>query len=376
VALSILSTGLWAADEDVKAREQFQDILASINQRSFSQVRSALNQNDLTNRIYGVRPLADQVKQTFVANFWEVVESAFMQNLPEAETQLNGELVFFDFQGNSGTAAVRFRLPKYEYLFMVFELRRQGRGRLRIVDWFDTSIGQTFAAEISEDLVTVIPTKAATRRLISIKDPTDLQLFQATEILKATRDNQPKRFFEIYDAFDEQLMREPFFAKFAVYMAHSVKDIDRFVNALDIFVDVYAADPNYSLLASDAYMLLEDYENAYEQLLKFQNNFTVKEGALPAKLSALALAIGKPDQAEEFALQATQNEPSLELGWWSLLRARAAAEDFAGAIEPLTQLEDAFGHYLDEAKLKRDRFRAFGALSVSEEFKEWRESRN
>ena len=89
----------------------------------------------------------------------------------------------------------------------------------------------------------------------------------------------------------------------------------------------------------------------------------------------LALAIGKPDDAEEFAVAATVNEPELELGWWSLLRARAAARNFAGALEALTYLEDNFDHRLDEAKLRRDKYRAFASLASSQEFKDWRAGR-
>jgi hypothetical protein len=59
-----------------------------------------------------------------------------------------------------------------------------------------------------------------------------------------------------------------------------------------------------------------------------------------------------------------------------LLRARAAAEDYRGALEPLQRLEDDFGHRLDESKLRRDRFRAFTGLAASQEFKDWRADRN
>jgi hypothetical protein len=64
------------------------------------------------------------------------------------------------------------------------------------------------------------------------------------------------------------------------------------------------------------------------------------------------------------------------LGWWSPLRVRAQAQDHAGAIQALTYLEDNFGHRLDEAKLRRDRFQGFTTLAGSEEFKEWRAERN
>ncbi len=299
-----------------------------------------------------------------------------MKNLPERGTNTDAKLVDFTFENGQGRAAIRFRLPKYEYAFQVFDLRHDSRGRLKIVDWFDSSTGQMFSAEIGEDLVVLMPTKNATRKLVSIPNPSDLQLFQVTEIFKASRDMQPPRFFEIYDQFNDQLKREPFIAKYAVYMAYLIKDIDRFVSTLDIFVNVFSNDPNFSLVMSQYFLALEAYEDSYTSLRKFQENFSVKEGALPAKLSALALAINKPEEAEKHAIEATVNEPSLELGWWSLLRARSSSGDFDGALEALTNLEDLFGHRLDEAMLRRDRFRGFAMLAESQEFKDWRAGRN
>jgi len=231
------------------------------------------------------------------------------------------------------------------------------------------------SVEIAEELMVQMPTKPATRKTLSIPNPTDLQLFQVTELYKASRDQQPPRFFEIYDEFNEALKREPFIAKRAVSMAYMLKDSSRLVRALDIFLDVYSDQWSFALSTSDIYLALGAYERSYELLKRFQQDFAVNEGALPAKLSALALATGKLDDAEKFAVEATTDEPTLELVWWSLLRVRSSAENYAGSIDALTQLEDNFGHRLDEAKLRRDKFRGFAQLVASQEFKDWRASR-
>jgi hypothetical protein len=375
VVLTVLVVPLFAAEDDAKALGQFQEILEGVDQKSFEMFKRALDQTDLTNRIYSHQQITDGVREIFRGQFWQIIESGFLQGLPPVGSAVKAELVQFEFQDGRGQACVRFNLPRYEYTFQVFELRHDSRGRIKIVDWFDSSNGQSFSAHIGEELITVMPTKASTRELLTVNDPTELQLFQVTEILKATRDGQPPRFFEIYDEFDEQLRREPLIAKHATLMAYLLKDMDRFARTLDIFVEVYSEDPNLALMTSDFYVVMEDYESSYVQLQRYYQYFNVKEGALPAKLSALALAIGKPDDAEEFAVAATVNEPELELGWWSLLRARAAARNFAGALEALTYLEDNFDHRLDEAKLRRDKYRAFASLASSQEFKDWRAGR-
>jgi tetratricopeptide (TPR) repeat protein len=374
--LAFLAAPVSAAEDDARALEQFQRVIEGMNQHSFEMIKETIDQTDLTNRVLGSQTLQADVADGFRGNFWSVVESGVMGGLPPSGSEVRAELISFAFEDGQGQACVRFSYPGYEYNFQVIDLRHDRRSRLKIVDWFDASRGQLFSAYLGEELLGIKPTKESTRKLLSISAPTDLQLFQATEILKAIRDRQAPRFFEIYDEFDEQLRREPLIAKHAVFSANLLKDSGRFVESLKIFVDVYADDPEYAFMLSDYYMIAQDYENAFNLLRRFEQNFAIEEGALPAKLSALALAIGKADEAERFALMATTNEPTLELGWWSLLRARAGVENYQGALEPLQRLEDDFGHRLDESKLRRDKFRAFAGLAKSQEFKDWRADRN
>lgn len=371
-----LAMPVFGAEEDSEAFGQFQAFLGGINDKSFEVIEGYLDQTDLANRVLGQRAIQADVEAMFRSDFWSIIERGVQNVLPPPGVDATGQLVTYSFENGQGQAVVRYNYPGYEYQFHVFQLRHDRRSRLKVADWFDSNKGLMFSASMAEELQTAKPVKEATRRLLSTQSPSDLQLFQATELLKAIRDREAARFFEIYDEFDPQLKREPLIAKHAVLMAHVLQDIGRFDSALQIFADVFQEDLDMALLLSDFYLTVQDYESSYEALQRFAQNFSVEEGSIPAKLSALALATGKPDDAEKYAVEATVNEPSFELGWWSLLRARTSAEDYAGALEPLTQLEDRFGHRLDEAKLRRDKFRAFATLVISQEFRDWRAGRN
>jgi len=375
LAVTIVAGPLIAAEDDDDAFGQFQQILTGIERRSFETMQKAIDKTDMRNRVLSARQIGAGAAQTFDAGFWQFVESGFAANLPPPGSKATTKLVDFAFQDGKGKAAIRVSKPNFEFAYQVFDLRHDGRGRLKVVDWFDSSSGQMLSVEIAEALMIQMPTTAATRSTISIQNLTDLQLFQVTELYKASRDKQPPRFFEIYDQFSDALKREPFIAKHAVFLAFMLKDSDRLEQALDIFGAVYSDQPNFALLTSGFYLAMGDYDEAYALLKSFKQSFPVHEGALPAKLSALALATGKPADAEKFAVEATTDEPTLELGWWSLLRVRSSAANYAGSIEALTQLEDNFGHRLDEAKLRRDKFRGFAQLVGSQEFKDWRASR-
>lgn len=376
ILLAFFATPSLAAVDDAKALGQFQEIVKAIERRSFEQIKDVFDQTDMMNRVYSHRAVEPDVRDYLRANFQWFVESEFSSSIPPEEVRASVDLIEFSFQDGVGRAAVRYGLLGHSYAITVFELRHDRRGRLVIVEWIDTRAGSTLSAQISDSLLTIKPNKEATRKLLAIKSPSDLELFQFSEILKADRDREPTRFFEIYDDLDEQLKREVLIVRRAVKMALRIEDMTRMMETLEIYVEVSAEDPNLGLMISEIRIALGDYEAAYTTLQRFHQSFWVQEGAIPAKLSALALAIGKLEEAEKFGLEATIDEPELELGWWSLLRARAASQDYEGSLEALTYLEDEFGHRLDEVKLRRDKFRGFVKLAESQEFKDWRASRD
>ena len=376
VVLVVLAMPLFAAEDDAKALGQFQEIVEAIDQGSFERIKDVFDQTDMTNRVYGHQSVEADIRDYFSTNFWWFVENEFLQSIPPKEGRGDVDLIEFSFEDGRGRAAVRYNLPRYMYAITVFDLRHDRRGRLKVVDWFDSRAGNMLSARISDSLLAIKPTKEATRKLLAIKNPSDLQLFQVTEILKAYRDREPVRFFKIYDDMDETLKREVLIVRRAAQMAVWIEDFARMMSTVDIYVEVSGEDPNLGLMISEIRLMLGNYEDAYQTLRRFHESFSVQEGAIPAKLSALALATGKQEEAEKFALEATVDEPELELGWWSLLRARAASQDYEGSLEALTYLEDNFGHRLDAAKLRRDKFRAFTRLASSQEFKDWRASRD
>ncbi len=371
----LLALPLYAAEDDAKARAQFNAILDAFNTQSFEKLEPALDKTDLINRVVAVRPINSQLREIFNTQFQSIADAGFRDSLHNAKPDSSGELVDFEFENGVGRGVIRVRLPRHEFAFLVFDLRHDRRSKLKIVDWFDSRRGQTLTTSINELLSTIQPTKAETRVLLALPSPSDLELFQATELLKAARDSQAARFFEIYDGFDDEFKRHPLIAKLAMRFVARGEDPDRFVNSLNIFVDVLGDNDNYGSLISDYFLRIQAFDRAFESLETFHEGFEVQEGAIPARLSALGLAAGKAEEAEKYAVEATTEEPALELAWWSLLRARAGAGDFEGSIPVLSHLEDNFGYRLDAAKLKRDPYRAFNGLAASQAFTDWRAGR-
>lgn len=360
-----------AATDAEKAREQFEEIVAAINEKNFEPIRAAIDQTDMINRVFSVRPITDEAQAAFRSGFWEGVEPAAMGDMP----QVKGELVEFSFSGGRGTGVIRFAFPGYVFVYQKWSLRHDSRGRLKVIDWRDPGMAESFVGQISASLVVSMPSKAVARQVLNMQSASEGAVFQAAEMLKAIRDQQPDRFFEIYGQQDLLVRKQFLIATGAIQFAFAARDTNRLLPALELFASTYGDDPDYALGIANTFFAMDDYGRAFDYMAASHRHFDVKEGGIPSRLSALALVLGKTEEAASYALTATQDEPTLELGWWSLLRARARAGDFEGALEPMAYLEDNFNKRMDEAKLRRDQFGAFIKLAESDEFQKWRATR-
>jgi tetratricopeptide (TPR) repeat protein len=209
---------------------------------------------------------------------------------------------------------------------------------------------------------------------LQLPNPTSGQLFQVGELLKSERDRNVKRYFEILDNMDEALRQEPFIAVMNFRWCRLLQDPGRLQAAAGDLARVFPGDSRHSLSLAAYYVQRGRFEEAIEQFDLLQGALGVKDGVVESLKATAAMALGEFDRAIAYAESATRAEPGLELGWWSLLRTRTAAEDYAGAIEPLTALEERFGHLLIPQTLRRDRF--LRVLIDQPAYQQWRAGRD
>ncbi len=364
------------ADEASDARQAFDRIVTAINEKSFEPVKATIDRAELSRRVNAVRPSAPQSRQALENQFWEMAEHFFWVSVPVATRDRKLETVHFEFENGKGFAVLRVAGPDYTFAYSRIEFGHDSRGRLKIVDVVPFNARPPMSVDMADYMATFQPTRVTTRALMTAKDLSEEEVFQISELLKAYRDKDGGRYFRIYDALDKRLQDEELLLRFNLLLAMYANDTGRAVAFLRPFVEIHEERNRFSVALADMYIVFGELGKAYDALLQFKQHYQLDEGATPARLSALALALGDLESAATHAVEATKLEPSLELGWWSLLRARAAAADFAGALEALTALEDDFEHRLDAAKLRRDPYRAFGALAASQEFKDWRTARD
>jgi len=372
--LAPVSEYAYAADADVdELRVQFERIIEGLNDNSFDRFNRAISKKDMTARIYGSRLVEADVKKAFASDFTVSVQSMFSSSFPKSKKEILGTLIDFQFRGSEGRAVVRYVASGYRYVYHVYELGLDAKGRMLILDWLDYYQGNRFSDEAGQALIMAMPSKPSTRNLLENKTLGEGEVFQVGELFKAVRDNEAERFFQIFDALDPALLKEPVILRLNLRLSLAFPKSPRAANAVRMLVEALPDDPMYSLRLIDYYIPARQYQDAIDALERLQAGIGISDGATESVKSSAALAMGNAVESEKYALQATVAEPSLELAWWSLLRARTRAEDYSGATEALARLEDDFGHRLDPEKLKRDRF--LKVLADKSEYLNWRAAR-
>ena len=361
-------------------RAQFGAIIDDLNANSFEAFHAALDDQAFLNRIVGTRVIEDDARQFLGADFRANIQSSFMQNFPRARTEAEaqgeivGTVVSFDESGGQARALVRFEGKGFRYSYHAYDLVAGRGGRVRIVDWFDYYQGTWFSEDVGNDLVKLMPTQRAVASALELPAPTSGQLFQVGELLKSARDRNPQRYFEILDNMDAVLREEPFIVVMNFDWCRMVGDPRRLQGAAGDLARLFPGDARFALGLAEYYVQRGRFEEAIAQFDTLETTLGVKDGVLESLKATAAMALGDFERARAFAVSATESEPGLELAWWALLRTRTAAADYEAALEPLTTLEERFGHLLIPQALRRDPF--LKVLIEQPEYLQWRAARD
>jgi tetratricopeptide (TPR) repeat protein len=293
--------------------------------------------------------------------------------LASGDDGVKATLLDFDSRGEFGRATVRYDLPDFQYNYHEYDLRLNKHGGVIIVDWTDFLQGEKFSDGMGETLIMAAPSDSAVRKLIDFKNVRQRQIFQMAQLLKAARDGNVDRYFEILEGLDERLQRQRIAVLTSVHLTKQVRKRRKLRTALIAVAKYFPEEPLYSLMLLDYYFPSRRYEDALQALLRLEKRLGVEDGAMKARLSAAALVAGKIRDASSYAGRAITLEPDLELGWWSTLQASIVVSRFDIATEALVVLEKQFGRELDNEAFQKDR--SFAELVASPEYKTWLASR-
>ena len=362
--------------EEARRQQAFQDgmqaIVEDLNQASFTQLVRAMDDDVVLERIFGLRLIDQRIKRDFRDRiregdgFRRFVESLYTD---EAKDGLRARLLTVESRGTRGRAVVRFDMSHFRFNYIEYQLELDDEDRLRVLDWDDYMRGYRVSERIGLLLVQGQPSVNAVRKLIDFPNVQEREVFQVMEVLKAARDMDFERFFNIFENLDEKLQRQ---RAVLIVGLGAARDARRRRNQRTMLVAIdryYPNEPLFALSLLDYYFPAKQFEKAHDALVRVTRKLRIDDAVSNARLSSATLVMGKVDDAVAYAAKSVQQEPDLELGWWAVLRAQVAAGDFATAVEALGQLTGQFGHTLDPAALAKDP--SLKKFSESSEYRDW-----
>ena len=370
-----------AAQAEARKQEAFRAGVASIvndlNSGFFDNFIGSVNQQDMLDRIYGLRLIDQRIKKQFEGSLegsWPgLIKAGIVPSRGVPEEGLTFALLGVESRGDLGRAVVRVDLDNFQFNYFDFDLQLDQRENVVIVDWVDFLDGQAFSQGVGLYLVLAQPSKSALRKLLDFSNVSERELFQFGELMKAARDGNLAKFNELRDSIQPRFQRQRIVVESGVRVARNVRRRREMVAALGIMAEHFPEEPLYSLMLLDHYFPQKKFEEGIAALQRLSDKLDVEDAAMDARMSAALLASGNPAEAVAYADLALGREPGLELGWLSALNARNAVGDFAGTVEALTRLEGEFDYDLSPETLGKSR--VFGKLMASEEFSAWLETR-
>lgn len=383
ILVLLLVAATWPAQaqspEELEAARQqsflagMEALVADLNQSSYRSIIRAIDQQDMLERIYGLRLIDQQVKKSFGERLEYTWEDLIKSGFPQTEDGLKATLLGVESRGKLGRAVVRFDLPDFQFDYHEYDLLLDDGGRMYVLDWVDYLDGKKFSDAVGESLVMGMPSKPAMRKLLDFRNVSDVELFQFGELLKAARDGRLTRYLEILEDMEEKFQRQRIVVESTVRVAKRARKRRSMLAGLETMAKYYPNEPLYALMLLDYYFPARKYEAASAALLGAYRKIGFDDAAMEARLSAAALVMGNAQDAAGYANRALELEPELELAWWSALNARATLEDFGAAVAALEFLETEFGYELTPEALGRNP--TYRGLLASAEYSAWRESK-
>ena len=236
-------------------------VLDGVNSGSFAVLAESIDREDMLERIFGLRLIDQRVKKSFRENFDESLEQTITQLVVGRQQEpVRARLVSFKSRGNLGRAVVRYDLANFQFSYHEYDLTLDKNEQLVIVDWTDFFWGNRFSDWMGTNLVSAAPTSSAVRKLVDFQNITESQIFKMTEALKAMRDRNVPRYFEIVEGMGDELRRQRVVVVGGVQMTKQMRARRQLRAALTSLAEFYPDDPLYTNLLLDYFFPTRRYE--------------------------------------------------------------------------------------------------------------------
>ncbi len=274
--------------------------------------------------------------------------------------------------GDEGRALIRIDMGDYGNDYLELQMFLDDNGAVRLVDWYDYARGQRMSDSWRQFVAMVAPSETALGKLfdIAIDKKADLEAIDA--LVALYRQQRYAELVEHFLAMEEEYRSSRLLAVFVLTISGKTNDMQLYQRTLESIAPHFVADDRMALLLLDYYFIKGEYGQVVALTEQLEREFGVEDSGLLVIRANVRIAQGRHREAITHASRAIELEPENEYGYWALLGAQVAVEDFPAAAETAENLERLFHYDMGPDSLGSDA--TYTGFVASPDYQRWRSS--
>ena len=276
--------------------------------------------------------------------------------------------------GENATALVRYGYGNGQFGYHAYDMKVDGTGEIRIVDWLDYQEGERYSEALRRSVVTFRPTAQSVRGLVPEHQGSDEEYERLAQVMSAYRNKEYQKFYDDSATLSRSLRRSRFMQLLTCQVSRMTRDKNLYLEAYRALANNFGDDPQVVLPLLGYYFQKGDYDEVNRSLRLLQQEFGVRDAALLALMSRTALGLRNADEAAVLADEAITIEPNLETAYWAAIQAHVTLRHYSFAVMTAKSLEEQFGKPLDAETFEGNSL--YGEFVKSPQYKQWQAAKD
>lgn len=270
--------------------------------------------------------------------------------------------------GKLTKALIRLDYGDLGYGYMDLHLKRRNK-QVRIVDWYDYSLGQTYTSSLNQLIAMVAPNPTLIGRIFDVATDRSKDMKYLQKFMKVLNNKGYKAAKKVHRKLSDDIANSRMVSLMLVQAASASDNDEWYRDALAHLATHHSKDPSLAFILIDHYFYTQDYDRVVAIIDSLMKEFGVQDAAQLSMKASVMVEKGDYNNAVRIARKARKQEPELEATYWTLLSANIGAKNYRDAVKAGDTLEKKFHYTINAATLAEDDY--FQGFLSSKEFKAW-----
>ncbi len=327
-------------------------IVEDLNKRKADSFNAALDKDAFLEKVFHGLPSDNEKIQEFRTEIQKGLDQAgdtLISSMNDAAV-----LKYIRMKpGEEKRALVRVHMGDQGLTFIEFILGEDAEHKIRILDWYNYSIGQNYSYSLRQFIPLVVPgERSIMLKLFLLKSISDKDVRKLTSFFQAFGNKNYDLAIFTYNTLPDNLKENRLLLLVRLKIASVLDDQEVYQNTLADINQYHGEDPRLCLMLIDHFYYKEAYDQALAAL-KSLDQYTGGDATIDDLMASVYFVQNNYEKAMEFADKAIQREPGLEDPYWTLLECQVHSGKYQEAIEQILIIEKKFKYRMDPKELAK-----------------------